>query len=192
MTILIGAIVGERAFIGADSLITWDDNFVRDSKMSKFVELPTSDVLIATSGQDRFTQILEDILESEENSDILDIKSRQDVRRLAKLLYKEVDKYGVGEADNNQLPDHEFGFLLVSKQTNRIWSIESDYSVQEYDDYVCTGAGGFLGESAMRALGKARIFGKEAIYTAIETVSELHPYCGGRIEIRDIKLENGD
>ena len=190
MTILIGAIVDGYAYLGADSLITWDDNFVRDSKGSKFLDLPTNDVLIATSGQDRFTQILENIIETEEDPQkLLEIKNRGDVKNLARLLYKEVDKLGVGEAENNELPSHEFGFLIISKYADRIWALDSDYSVQEFDDYICAGAAAFLGESSMRTLGKCRIFGKEAIYTAIETVSELHPYCGGRIEIRELKLE---
>jgi ATP-dependent protease HslVU (ClpYQ) peptidase subunit len=187
MTILAGTIENGTIYIGADSLWTWDDDFVRESKVSKFIELPRDDILIATAGQDKFTQILEGLIE--ENNDLATIESRKDVRELASLVFKEVKKFGIGEADNDQLPSHELGFLVASKYVNKIWTIDSDYSVQEFDDYVCIGSGGTIGEAVMRALVKVKIFGKEAIYTAIETASELHPYCGGRIDIRELKLD---
>jgi len=170
------------------SLWSWHDPPVRESKVRKFVVLPRNDILIATAGQDKFTQILEDILES--NPDLATIECRKDIRELATLIFKEVKKFGMGEADNDQLPSHELGFLIASKYTNNIWTIDSDYSVQEFDDYVCIGSGDALGEAAMRALSRVGVFGKEAVYTAIETVSELHPYCGGRIEIRELKLDD--
>jgi len=187
MTILIGAVVDKHILIGADSLWTWSEDFVRESRVSKFIELPSNEILIATSGQDRFTQIFEKIISKD--SQILEVYSRKDVRKLVDAFYREVEKYGIGESENNQLPDHELGFLVASKYTNRLWTVESDYSVQEYDDYVCMGSGSFLGESAMRTLMKTGITGKQAIYTAIETVCELHPFCGGRIEIRQLELE---
>ena len=187
MTILIGAIHNGYAYVGADSLWTWDDQFVRESKVSKFIQLDDDKVLIATSGQDKFTQIFERVIETD--PELLNFNDRRSLRDLVDALHKEVHKAGVGDSDNNQLPDHDLGFLLVSKLTNKIWVIESDYSIGEFDDFVCAGSGAFLGEGAMRALAKVGIFGKDAVKLAIETVNELHPYCGGKIEIKKIKLK---
>ena len=114
--------------------------------------------------------------------------NKHGVMELAEAFHREVNRCGVGESDNNQLPDHEFSFMLASKYTDRLWTLESDYSIGEYDDYVCGGSGSFLAEGAMRSLAKHKILGEEAVRTAIETTNELHPYCGGKIEIRSIKL----
>lgn len=204
MTVLVGAIHNGYAYIGADSLWSWDENFVRASKTSKFLNLNpikavseegletitrdfSKEVLIASSGQDRFTQILEKVVT--ENPDLACFATKSDLMELAEMFHKAVSKLGIGDSDNNQLPDHDMGFLLASKYSDRIWTLESDYSIGEYDDYVSGGSGSFLAESAMRALHKQNIVGEEAVLTAIETVNELHPYCGGKIEIRKIKIE---
>jgi len=204
MTVLVGAIHKGYAYIGADSLWSWDENFVRESKTSKFLNLKpvkfvsdegletftrdlSEEVLIASSGQDRFTQILEKVII--ENPELACFTDKAGVIELAETYHKAVTKLGVGDSDNNQLPDHDMGFLLISKYSDRIWTLESDYSIGEYDDYVSGGSGSFLAEAAMRAQSKRGLHGEEAVLTAIETVNELHPYCGGRIEIRKIKIE---
>jgi len=204
MTVLVGAIDGGYAYLGVDSLWSWDENFVRESKTSKFLNLKaikavseegldtvtknlSEEVLIASSGQDRFTQILEKVII--ENPDLACFSTKSDLMELAEMFHKAVSKLGIGDSDNNQLPEHDMGFLLISKYSDRLWTLESDYSIGEYDDYVSGGSGSFLAESAMRALHKQNIVGEEAVLTAIETVNELHPYCGGKIEIRKIKIE---
>lgn len=186
MTILIGTIDRGVAYIGSDSLWTWDEGFVRESNVSKFIDLHNDSVLIATSGQDKFTQILERLIERE--PELLNFTDRRSLMDLVDALHRDVAKAGVGDSDNNQLPDHDMGFVIASKKTGKIWVIESDYSIGEYDDYVCTGSGAFLGESAMRALRKSGVRGLKSVELAISTVNELHPYCGGKIEIRRIDL----
>lgn len=187
MTILIGAIHDGVAYIGADSLWTWDEQFVRVHKSSKFADLANQNVLIATAGQDKFTQILEKILKTE--SKLLDFEDKDGIYELVDAIQVEAVKHGVGEPENNQLPNHDLGFLIASSNTDKIWCIEPDYGVTCFDDHICTGSGAFLGESAMLALSKKGIFGEEAIRIAIETVSALHPFCGGPIEIRSVKIK---
>tara|TARA_B100000614_G_C14329217_1_gene403935 strand:- start:75 stop:674 length:600 start_codon:yes stop_codon:yes gene_type:complete len=189
MTILIGAIANGKAFVGADTLWTWDDNFVRQHHISKFVEPPVEgryEVLIATAGQDKFTQILEKVLL--EHPTLINIHDRASVVALVDTLHSAVKAAGIGDADNNQLPEHDLGFLIASSGSDSLWVIESDYSIMEFKDYVCSGSGGYLGESAMRAMSKAGIFGDGAVQIALETVCDLHPYCGGDIDIREVTL----
>lgn len=190
MTIGIGAITKKSIIIGTDSLWTFNEEFVREHKTSKFLEIPPkykSKVVIASSGQDRFTQIFERMLR--DSPDLLDIKDKFSVADLVNSLQAEITKNGIGEAGTNELPEHNLGFLLASANTGTLWAIESDYGVIEFDDYVGIGSGAYLGESAMLALSKAKITGRDAIKLALETVIELHPYCGGRIEIKEISLE---
>ena len=186
MTILIGAIHDNVAYVGADSLWTFSSDFIRDHT-TKFLEVPTDDVIIVASGEDKFSQILEKIILRDPK--ILNFNDRFGLMELADTLRKEVDTYQVGDADNNQLPDHNLGFLLVSKKLRKILIIESDYSISLFDDYVCAGSGCYLGEAAMKSLSKKGVYGYDAVVTAIETVNELHPYCGGKIEIREIRLD---
>lgn len=191
MTILIGAIHNGKAYIGTDSLWTWDDNFVREHPASKFINLhlepaPNNKVLIATAGQDKFTQLLEKVLETYPN--LINFSDRRGLIKLVEELHKEAKSSGVGDADNNQLPDHDLSFLIATSASNQLWVVESDYGVTSFNDYVCVGSGQYLGEAAMRSLSKSGIFGDGAVQIALETVCELHPYCGGKLEIKEIKL----
>jgi len=203
MTVLIGAVYNSYIYMGADSLWSWDENFVRESKTSKFLNLSpvivtdrdglkvttrdfSKEVLIAGAGQDKFTQILEKVLM--DDPDLACFSCKADLVNLADALQKAVNKSGIGDSDNNQLPDHDMSFLLASRYSDRIWTLESDYSINEFDNYVSAGSGSFLAESAMRALEKRDTHGQEAVKIAIETANELHPYCGGKIEIRKIKI----
>jgi ATP-dependent protease HslVU (ClpYQ) peptidase subunit len=190
MTILIGAIHDGKAYIGADTLWTWSDNFVRSHSTSKFIALPVegnNNILIATAGQDKFTQILERVLLN--RPELLDFADRKGIIKLIDELHKEVKQAGVGDSENNQLPDHDLGFVMVSSASDKIWVVESDYGILEFNDYVCAGSGAYLGEAAMKALSKSGIFGGGAVQLALETVCELHPYCGGDTEIKEIDLE---
>lgn len=189
MTIGIGAITKNSITVGTDSLWAYSDDFVRELKTSKFIEVPAkykNKLLIATSGQDKFTQIFEKLLKNEEH--LLDFKDRSGFIELVDALQAEVTKYGIGDAEANSLPDHDLGFLVASVNTKSLWTVESDYGINEFDDYACIGSGTFLGESAMHALNLAGITGKKAIEIAIRTTSSLHPMCGGRAEVREISL----
>jgi len=192
MTILVGAIHQGRAYIGTDSLWTWDDGLVREHITGKFIELDPNiecryEILIATAGQDKFTQLLEKVLEA--HPELINFTNRRGLIKLVDELQREAKASGVGDSDNNQLPDHDLGFIIASSATNSIWVIESDYGVTEFKDYVCVGIGQVIGEAAMKALSKSGIFGGGAVQIAIETAGDLHPYCGGSIDIRDIELQ---
>lgn len=189
MTIIIGTIYQGTVYMGTDSLWTWDDHFVRVHKSSKFADFSDDNVLVATSGHDKFTLLLEKAIRSEPR--LLEFKDKKGVIQLVDAIQDLAHKHGVGEPEANSLPNHDLGFLMASVRTNKLWAVESDYGVTEFDDYVCMGIGSHLGESAMRALSKQGIHGEVAVRTAIETVNELHPYCGGPIEIRTLKLKAG-
>lgn len=191
MTILIGAIHNGKAYIGADTLWTWDDSFVREHTTSKFIDLDEdlqtrNKILIATAGQDKFTQLLEKVLQLQPN--LVNFSDRRGLIKLVEELHKEAKCSGVGDSDNNQLPDHDLTFLIATSASDKLWVVESDYGVTSFDDYVCVGSGQIIGEGAMKALSKSGIFGDGAVHIALESVCELHPYCGGRLEIREIEL----
>jgi len=183
MTILIGAVHNNEIIIGADSLWTWDTSFVRESKTSKFLSMG-QDVLIASAGQDKFSQLLIKVIKA--TPELLRLETYTDLLALTEALQKEVLDSGVGDPGENELPVHDLEFLVASKLSLNLWIISSDYAVHQYDDYVCAGSGSTLGEGAMRALAKKGIHGEEAVRTAIETACDLHPFCGGRIEIKKI------
>lgn len=189
MTICIASITKNSLTVGTDSLWSWGEDFVRDHKTSKFVELPDkykSKLLIATAGQDKFTQIFEKLLRFEES--LLDFKNRTGLIDLVEALQAEIVKHGIGEPEANALPEHDLEFLIASANTKSLWTIGSDYAINEFDDFICIGSGTFLGESAMHALNLVNVVGKRAVETALRTTMALHPMCGGREEIREISL----
>ena len=42
----------------------------------------------------------------------------------------------------------------------------------------------------MKALAARGIHGREAVETALQVTCDLHPSCGGNIEIRELKLDS--
>ena len=190
MTILVGAIHGGHIYMGTDSLVTWSDNFTRDSRRSKFLDVGCNNLILASAGQERYSQLLTKILKSDPM--LASISNRYDIEEIMDSLFKATRDFGVGEAENNQLPEHDFELMLATSHIGTIWTIDSDYSISEFDDYVCMGSGAGLGESSMKALYKSGIRGEEAIITTIETVNELHPYCGGSVFIKALELNKVD
>lgn len=191
MTIGIGTITKKSLIVGTDSLWSFGEDFVKDIKTSKFVKIPNKykdQILIASSGQDKFTQILEKLFRT--NSELLDFTDKSGIAEIAEILQIEVSKLGIGSPDTDQLPDHELEFLIASKTSKSVFIISGDYSIMEFgeSEFACIGSGSLIGESAMLALSKAKVIGKEALKISLETAMECHPMCGGRIEIREILL----
>ena len=189
MTIAIGTISTHSIIIGTDSLWSWSEDFVRDHKTSKFIEAPNklkSKVLVASAGQDRFTQIFERLIRK--SPELLGFENREGALVLIEALQEEVGKHGIGDPDTNQLPEHNLSFLIGSAITKSLWTIEADYGINEFDDFVCIGSGTFIGESAMHVLAKHQIAGRVAVKSSLETAMALHPFCGGRTEIREITI----
>jgi len=187
MTICIGAVTANSIIMGCDSLWTWGEDFVREHN-SKFVEIPEKyreQILVASAGQDKFTQIFRKLIKK--SPDLLGFMCIDGALELVENFQGEVASNGVGDPETNELPEHNMGFLVGSILTRSLWVIESDYNICEFKDYVCAGAGAFLGESSMLSLKKVNITGEEAIRIAIESVSQLHPHCGGKIDIKVLK-----
>jgi len=192
MTIIIGAIHEGRAYIGTDSLWSFDKDFVRPCKTSKFIPVPNDKFLMAQAGQDKFTQIFIRAMKNtmKDKPKLLEVKNITSIYHLVDILKKEViTTTGVGEAENNELPHHEMALIVAAKGCNKVWAIGGDYSVMEFDDYIAEGAGAVIAEAAMNALSRKGIHGREAVEIALETTCELHPYCDGPLEIQEIDLE---
>lgn len=192
MTIIIGAIHEGYAYIGTDSLWSFDKDFVRPCKTSKFIPVPDDKFLMAQAGQDKFTQIFIRAMKNamKDKPKLLEIKNITSIYSLVDLLKREVmATTGVGEAENNELPEHDMGLIVAAKGCSKIWSIGGDYSVMEFDDYVSEGAGSLLAEAAMNALARKGVYGREAVEIALKTACELHPYCNEPLEIKTIDLE---
>ena len=152
MTIIVGMLDEKQVVIGTDSLYTWEEGFVKPHG-SKFVPMPKEfdgKVIVASSGQEKFSQIFERI--AKEIPKLLNFTDRYSLMKLAEKIRTTAADMGVGDAEDNNLPEHDLGFLIASKNTKKLWTIDSDYSVGEYDNYVCVGSGYIVAESAILAL----------------------------------------
>ena len=61
MTIIVGMIDETGATIGTDSLYTWEEGFAKPQG-HKFIQLPSEyedRIIVASSGQEKFSQIFE-------------------------------------------------------------------------------------------------------------------------------------
>jgi len=110
--------------------------------------------------------------------------------KLASKLFLEAGKLGIGDAENNTLPEHDLGFVLASTNSKKLWTIDSDYSVGEHEHYVCMGSGYSLAESAILALTLpevSKLSTNDLVLGALVVTCTLHPYCGGLANIRRVK-----
>lgn len=186
MTIGIGVIDYnlQKIFVAADTLITYGSDLKRHAG-SKFL-VTDKPALIVGAGSIRLSQIFNLLIRDQ--PDLLLFKNELDVVVLADALYERVAAAGVGDADNNDTPNHEFELLLANQLSNKLYIIEGDYSVEEFSDYACIGSGFIQGQAALNALYGVSYKGKEALSLAMKTVMDLHPHCGGQVEIREISL----
>ena len=195
MTIIVAMIDETGATIGTDSLYTWEEGFAK-SQGHKFIQLPSEcegRVIVASAGQEKFSQIFERM--ARDAPKLLEFSDRYGLMKLAGKLFAEVGKLGVGDAEDNNLPDHDLGFVIATATSKKIWTIDADYSVGEHDQYLCIGSGYILAESAMKTLTcpDLNIHWGDKPNTArmvrlvVDITSSLHPYCGGGTHIRQIK-----
>lgn len=186
MTIGIGVLdkKQQKIYVAADTLVTYGSEFKRHAG-SKFLTTETT-ALVVGAGSIRLSQIFNLLLK--EQPGLLTFRSELDVVAIADLLYEKIAASGVGEAENNETPAHEFEFLLTNNLSNKIFVIEGDYSVEEFTDYACIGSGYVQAQAALRALYSVGVQGKEALEQAMRTVMDLHPHCGGQIETRELSL----
>jgi len=186
MTIGMGIIDlgANKVYVAADTLITYGSELKRHAG-SKFLETPHP-CLIVGAGSIRLSQIFNVLIR--EQPELLQFKSELDVVAIADAFYEKISSAGVGEAENNDTPNHEFEILIVNNQSKKIYVIEGDYSVEEFTNYACIGSGFIQGQAALQTLINVGIHGKEAINQAMKTVLRLHPSCGGEVEVRELIL----
>ncbi|RJR13788.1 hypothetical protein C4588_00690 [Candidatus Parcubacteria bacterium] len=186
MTIGIGIVDPEhkKIFLAADTIITYGEDLKKEAG-SKFIEVG-DECLIIGAGTVRLSQIFNLLVR--DHSDLLKFKNELDVVALAEAFYERVNVAGVGEANNNDTPIHEFEFLIANKLSPYLYIIEGDYSVSQFKDYAAIGAGFLHAQAALHTLNSVGIKGKAALEVAMKTTLHLHPYCGGQVEIRELPL----
>jgi len=186
MTIAIGLRHDKKIYVGADSLWSYDDSFVKHGIGSKFLALPDGQLAVA-AGQVRFSQLFTRFIR--DNKNLASFSCLEDVQEIADKFLTRVLDAGIGEAGPNELPDHDFEILLVTSACPSLFVISGDYSVEELKKYACIGSGGSYAEAALEALSKVNITGRKALETALDTACQLHPFCGGKPEIKSIDLD---
>lgn len=190
MTIGMGIIDfdANKVYIAADTLVTYGGELKRHAG-SKFLET-SAPCLIVGAGSIRLSQIFNLLVRDQ--PELLQFKTELDVVALADAFYEKVAAAGVGEAENNDTPNHEFEILLANNLTKKLFVIEGDYSVEEFTNYACVGSGFIQGQAALQTLADIGIKGKKALEHAMNTVMFLHPHCGGSVEVRELTIEKKD
>lgn len=187
MTIGIGVIdrATRKIYVAADTLLSYGSDFKRAAG-SKFL-LTNQSHLIVGAGSVRITQIFNTLIRAQ--PELLNIKNEIDAIALADQFFEKMSDSGVGESDNNEIPNHEFNFLIASSTSDKLYTLEGDYSVEEYSDFASIGSGFIQAQAALTALYSVGITGRTALDKAMQTVIALHPHCGGEIEVRELSLE---
>lgn len=188
MTILVGAVSDGAIHIGTDKLVTWSMEYCRPQAGGKFI-YSDEELIVADSGTVRISQVFQNLLHNDENKHLLNIEDIKSVEKLANCLLEELKDLGVGPPNSNEMPSHEFGFMVASAQTGKLYTINNDYSVEEWDSYVAMGSGSVIAESAMYALRQAGIIERKAVQIALETACARHPFCGGGVELLDLVIQ---
>lgn len=186
MTIGIGVIDHEtkKIVVAADTLVTYGSELKKDAG-TKFLETE-KECLVVGAGSVRLCQLFNLLMREQPN--LLDFKSLLDVIVIADAFYDKVSSIGVGEAENNDTPSHDFEILLANTLSPYIYMIEGDYSVEQSTDYVCIGSGFVQAQSSLHTLYSIGVKGQKALDQAMKTTLTLHPFCGGAIEVRSLPL----
>jgi ATP-dependent protease HslVU (ClpYQ) peptidase subunit len=187
MTIGMGLIDfdANKVLIAADTLVTYGSELKRHAG-SKFLET-SAPCLIVGAGSIRLSQLFNLLVR--EQPELLQFKTELDVVALADAFYEKVSAAGVGDAENNDTPNHEFEILIANNLSAKLFIIEGDYSVEEFTNFACIGSGFIQGQAALQTLTNVGIHGRNALDQAMKTVMAMHPHCGGEAEVRELSLE---
>lgn len=187
MTILAAIVGKDKVFMATDSQVSWGDSYTRQfNKAGKFIETPEKDLLIATCGSIKNEQILKHVLNLEENKYLLDAKDYKGMRKWSAALKEAMAEWGVGDPKDNEVPSHDHGFLVARKGVKKVWEIDCDYAIIEYDDYAVSGSGYRYADGAIQVLQNYDCSEPEILKQALKTAIARDPYCGGKIHIRSV------
>jgi len=186
MTIAIGVVdpLHGKIYVAADTLVTYGSELKRHAG-SKFLETDGT-CLVVGAGSVRLSQIFNLLIRDQ--PELLQFKTELDVVAIADAFYEKISASGIGDAENNDTPNHEFEFIIANNLTKKVYVIEGDYSVEEFNNFACVGSGFIHGQAALQTLANLGIHGKEALNHAMKTVFALHPHCGGEVEIRELTV----
>jgi ATP-dependent protease HslVU (ClpYQ) peptidase subunit len=185
MTVIAALKHGKKIYLGTDSRISEGGDTFKDLQTPKILELNDSDIMVAYSGDLRIVQLAERLLSEAENAHLLLVSSKQEVYHISDKIMEMLKEYGYYTGT----PIMEGAFIIVSRFSEEIFSIDPDFSVHSYSTFFAAGNGGFAAEVALDTAMRLGKTGKFALETALEVVCDRQSSCGGEIHIKAMTLE---
>lgn len=124
------------------------------------------------------------------------------VRRHIAEIVASADPYEIASALRSVLADdgyerHEkggqidFGDNFMLATAGRLWSVGTDFSVLEVNDFYADGCGRELGLGAWHALHTQRLSGEQVVRAALAAAGAYHVHCGGPPWVHVLRIDAG-
>lgn len=164
MSTVVGVIQEGEIWLGADSMASTDEGYIRNFDAEKIFK--NGDYIFAYIGSPRAGQILRP-----------PFKPPKNINDLPDLIYKHYEEHGclTVDSDDNTI-GHNCNFLVVHK--NRLYEIYSDFQLNEILTYTAIGHGCYIALGSLFSTEELKYTPKERIDIALKAASRFSNATG--------------
>lgn len=164
MSTVVGVIQEGEIWLGADSMASTDEGYVRNFDAKKiFVNGP---YIFAYIGSPRGGQLLQDHV----------FKPPKDINKLPNAVYKQYEDNGALVTDDDSAIGNQCNFLIAHK--HRLYELYSDFQLNEIVTYTSIGHGCYIALGSLFSTQELKYTPKERIDIALKAASRFSSSTG--------------
>jgi ATP-dependent HslUV protease, peptidase subunit HslV len=187
MSIVVGVRKQGRTWVAADTQSSFGSNRVpvENGGVTKLRRI--GNAVVGTTGWGIYENILDDFLAEQKHPRL---ESRSDIFSFFLQLWKALHEHYPFVNDQSERDDSPFGnldasFLVAS--SGGLYYVASDLSVTPFQQYSAVGSGADFSMGAAYILYASELGAEEIARRCVEAACAFNLYCGGSIEMLEVK-----
>ena len=187
MSIVVAVTKNGRTVMAADSLNVFGQERIPTDNAKAIKVRPVGSALLAITGWSVYANIFDDLLGKRKNPSLADEK--QIFAFFMELWQQLRERYPFvnEQAHNKDSPfcDLDASFLIAN--ASGIFKVSQDASVCRFDKYYAIGSGGVYALGALHQIYEGDGDAEQLARRAVETAIEFDIYCGGQIDVFEVR-----
>lgn len=179
MSIIVGLVRKNTAWIGTDSKVNYADDACDVPKVGKFLAV-WNGWLVACAGAERCSQAFANAAKK-----LTPPTSDDSMRSLADAIPAIFAAAKIRPVKNDDgVPYYDFEAIIA--HGGSLWAITEDCSIERVERFCATGSGHAIATAAYKAIDK-RLAPDVIVRRVIEIACEGNVFCGGHVHLRSTK-----
>lgn len=164
MSTAIALVNGKDIWLGADSMASTDEGFIRNFDAEKIFK--NGPYTIAYIGSPRAGQLLKENL----------FKPPKNIELLPNAIYKQYEEFGALLTDDDSSIGHGCNFLICYK--HKLFELYADFQLNEILTYTSIGHGSYIALGSLFSTEELKYTPKERIDIALKAASRFSSATG--------------